>query len=96
MNLAQALHVTNCHNIMPHLVSDKQYKHNIVNISQTLPVKADTLTVSFKVIKGDGTWVYRYDPATKKQSFRGNSPSAPCLEKLDSLFQYDQYVDYSV
>jgi hypothetical protein len=81
---------------MPHLVSDKQNKQNIVNVSQTLPGKAETLTVSFKVIKGDGTWVYRYDPATKKQSSRGNSPSAPRLEKLDRLFQCDQYTDYSV
>ena len=88
--------VTLCHNIMPHLVSDKQNKQNIVNVSQTLPGKAETLTVSFKVIKGDGTWVYRYDPATKKQSSRGNSPSAPRLEKLDRLFQCDQYTDYSV
>jgi len=47
---------------MPHLVSDKQ---NIVNVSWNLPGKVEIFTVSFKVIKGDGTWVYRYDPATK-------------------------------
>jgi len=50
---------------MPHLVSDKQHKQNIVNVSQNLPGKVERLTVSFKVNKGDGTWVYRYVPATK-------------------------------
>ena len=82
MNLAQALHMwQNYHKIMPQLVSDKQHKQNTVNMSQNLSGKVERLTVSSKIIKGDGKWVYRYDPATKKQSSGGNSPSARSLKK---------------
>ena len=35
-----------------------------------------------KIIPGDESWVYSYDPDTKAQSSRWMSPGSPCLKKV--------------
>jgi hypothetical protein len=59
---------------MPSLLSKKQ-KERCINMCRDFQARLEGGAEFFsKIIKGDETWVYGYDPETKKQSSQWKSP----------------------
>jgi histone-lysine N-methyltransferase SETMAR len=66
---------------VPKLLSDDQKAHR-VSVHRELKQQArDDPNFISNVITGDETWVYGYDPETKQQSSKWNSPNSPRPKK---------------
>lgn len=66
---------------VPRLLTADQKEHR-VEICQDLRQRvANDPSFLAKIVTGDETWVYSYDPETKQQSSQWKSPSSPRLKK---------------
>jgi histone-lysine N-methyltransferase SETMAR len=66
---------------MPRLLTPEQKEHRVA-ICQELRQRAlDDPFFMSRVITGDESWVYRYDPETKQQSSQWKSPGSPRPKK---------------
>jgi histone-lysine N-methyltransferase SETMAR len=75
---------------VPRLLSNDQKEH-LVAVCRELEYQArDDLNFISKVITGDESWVYGYDPETKQQSSLWKSPNSPRLKKSASSSQQCQ------
>ena len=63
-----------CAKMVPKEVTEEQ-KQRRVTISQELLERQDDILG--RVITGDGTWVYQYDPETKRQSEQWKTANSP-------------------
>jgi len=68
-------------NFVPRLLTPKQKEHHVA-ICQDLHQHAlDDPSFMSRVITGDESWVYGYDPETKQQSLQWKSPGSPRPKK---------------
>jgi histone-lysine N-methyltransferase SETMAR len=66
---------------VPRLLTNDQ-KQWRVNVCLELREKADEDPTSIsRIISGDGSWIYDYDPETKQQSSQWKSPQSPRAKK---------------
>ena len=71
-----------CTKMVPKLLSDDHKEHRVNvcrNILETIDEEPEFLG---KVITGDETWVFQYDPETKRQSLQWKSPGSPRPKKV--------------
>lgn len=66
-----------CAKMVPKLLSDDQKKHRVDVCRDLLKTIEDDPDFLGRVITGDETWVFQYDPETKRQSLQWKSPSSP-------------------
>lgn len=70
-----------CAKMVPKLLSDDQKEHR-VNVCQDLLEKiGEDPEFLGRVITGDETWVFQYDPETKRQSLQWMTPNSPRPKK---------------
>jgi len=69
-------------NFVPRLLTPEQKEYRVA-ICQELRQRAiDDPSYMSRVITGDESWVYGYDPETKQQSSQWKSPGSPRLKKV--------------
>lgn len=74
---------------MPRLLNDDQ-KVSRVNVCKNLQQRVEhEQEFMSRVITGDKTWVYGYDPETKQQSSQWKSPSPPRPYKAKAVNFFD-------
>jgi hypothetical protein len=69
---------------VPRLLTNDQ-KQRRVNVCLQLQEKANedpTFTHISRIITGDESWIYRYNPETKQQSLQWKSPQSPRAKKV--------------
>lgn len=74
-----------CQRFIPHALTEEQQEQR-ANLAQDLIEKADEdPTFLEKIVTGDETWCFLYDPQGKRQSSEWKSPSSPrgCKTRLD-------------
>jgi histone-lysine N-methyltransferase SETMAR len=58
-------------------------KQQLVNICKEFrQIASYNATFSFRVITGDESWIYEYEPDTKQQFSQWKSPNSPRLKKV--------------
>ena len=70
-----------CAKFVPKLLSAEQKKLRLENAQDNLEMVNNDDTVLEKVITGDESWVYGYDPETKQQSSQWKRPDEPWSKK---------------
>jgi hypothetical protein len=66
--------------LVPRLLSNDPKEHRVA-VCRELKDQARDDPVISKVITGDESWVYGYDPETKQQSSQWKSPNSPRPKK---------------
>jgi histone-lysine N-methyltransferase SETMAR len=65
---------------VPRLLTPEQKEHRVAVCQDLHERAADNPSFMSRIITGDESWVYGYDPETKRQS-QWKSPSSPRLKK---------------
>ena len=71
-----------CAKMVPKELTEEQ-KQRRVTICQDLLERQDDILG--RVITGDETWVYQYDPETKRQSAQWKTANSPTTKKIPSV-----------
>jgi histone-lysine N-methyltransferase SETMAR len=66
---------------VPRLLTPEQKEHHIAICQELRQRAVDDPSFMSRVITGDESWVYGYDPETKQQSLQGKSPGSPRMKK---------------
>jgi histone-lysine N-methyltransferase SETMAR len=66
---------------VPRLLSNDQKEHRVAVCRELRDQARDDPNFISKVITGDESWVYGYDPETKQQSSQWKSPNSPRPKK---------------
>jgi hypothetical protein len=66
---------------VPRLLSNDQKEHRVAVCMELKDQARDDPNFISKVITGDESWVYGYDPETKQQSSQWKSPNSPRPKK---------------
>ena len=70
---------------IPKLLSDEQKQHRL-QVAQEMNNRSENdLDVWNRIITGDESWVYGYDPETKAQSSQWKSPGSPRTKNWDKV-----------
>jgi len=67
---------------VPRLLTPEQKEHRVAICQELCQCAVDDPTFMSRVITGDESWVYGYDPETKQQSSQWKSPGSPRLKKV--------------
>jgi histone-lysine N-methyltransferase SETMAR len=67
---------------VPRLLSNDQKEHRVAVCRELKDQARDDSDFISKVITGDESWVYGYDPETKQQSSQWKSPNSPRPKKV--------------
>jgi hypothetical protein len=67
---------------VPRLLTPEQKEHCFTVCQDLRERAADDASFTSRIMTGDESWVYRYDPETKRQSSQWNSPSSLQLKKV--------------
>jgi len=67
---------------MLRLLTPKQKEHHVAICQELRQRAVDDPSFMLRVIKGDESWVYRYDPKTKWRSSQWKSPGSPKPKKV--------------
>jgi hypothetical protein len=67
--------------LVPRLLSNDQKEHRVAVCRELEDQARDDPNFISKVITGDESWVYGYDPETKQQSSQWKSPNSPRPKK---------------
>jgi histone-lysine N-methyltransferase SETMAR len=66
---------------VPRLLTPEQKEHRVTVCQDLCERAADNPSFMSRIITGDESWVYGYDPETKRQSSQWKSPSSPRPKK---------------
>ena len=66
--------------MVPKLLTEDQTEGR-VQVSHELSIRFEEEDLASRIITGDETWCYQYDPETKRQSMQWTSPSSPRPQK---------------
>jgi hypothetical protein len=66
---------------VPRLLTPEQKEHRIAVCQYPGKRVADNPSFTSRIITRDESWVYRYDPETKRHSSQWESPSSPRMKK---------------
>ena len=66
---------------MPMLLTPKQKDHRVAICQELCQRALDDPSLMSRVVTGDESWVYGYDPETKQQSLQWKSPGSPRPKK---------------
>jgi histone-lysine N-methyltransferase SETMAR len=66
---------------VPHLLTEEQKEHHMAVATNLLQEAESDPHFMEGIITGDETWVFGYDPETKRQSSQWKSPSKPRPKK---------------
>jgi len=66
---------------VPRLLTPEQKEYRVAICQELRHHALDDPTFMSRVINGDESWVYRYDPKTKQQSSQWKSPGSPRPKK---------------
>jgi len=66
---------------IPRLLTPEQKGHHVAICQELRPRAVDDPSFMSRVITGDESWVYGYDPETKQQSSQWKSPGSPRPKK---------------
>jgi len=68
-------------NFVPTLLTPEQKEHRVAICQEIRQLALDYPSFMSRVITGDESWVYGYDPETKQQSSQWKSPGSPRPKK---------------
>ena len=66
-----------CAKLVPKILSEDQKKRRIDFCKDMLEKIRDDPNILYQVITGDETWVFQYDPETKRQSMQWKTAGSP-------------------
>ena len=66
-----------CGNLVPKILSEDQKQRRVNFCKDMLKKKRDDPDIIYQVITGDETWVFQYDPETKRQSMQWKTADSP-------------------
>ena len=66
---------------VPRILTDDQKQQGVSVCTELRQLAPDDETFLSRVITGDESWVYGYDPETKRQSSQWKSPTSPRPKK---------------
>jgi histone-lysine N-methyltransferase SETMAR len=66
---------------VPRLLTPEQKEHRVAVCQDLRERAADNPSLMFRIITGDESWVYGYDPETEQQLSQWKSPSSPRPKK---------------
>ena len=69
---------------VPHVVTIEHKEHRMSVVNNPLQEAETDQNFMEGIIRGDGAWVYGYEPATKRQSWQWKAPESPRLKKARS------------
>jgi hypothetical protein len=67
---------------VPRLLTGEQKEHRVAICQELRQRAVDDPSFMSRVINGDKSWVYGYDPETKQQSSQCKSPQSPRPQKV--------------
>ena len=70
---------------IPKLLSDEQKQHQLQVAQEMINRSENDPDLLNRVIAGDESWVYGYDPETNAQSSQWKSPGSPRPKKRDKV-----------
>ena len=70
-----------CAKFLPRLLTEEQKQRQIWASSEMLEAMNEDATLLERLITGDESWIYSYDPETKAQSWQWKSPTSPRPKK---------------
>ena len=70
-----------CAKLVPKILSEDQKQHRVNFCRDMLEKTRDDPDILYQVITGDETWVFQYDPETKRQSMQWKTAESPRPKK---------------
>ena len=70
-----------CAKLVPRVLTEEQKQNRVLRCEELLQVCEGDPDFLEKVITGDETWTFQYDPETKRQSAEWHTANSPCPKK---------------
>ena len=70
-----------CAKMVPKLLSEDQNEQRVTVYQDIIERLEDDPDLLGRVITGDESWIFEYDPETKRQSYQWKSPASPRPKK---------------